>query len=75
MTMTFLFVGGGVLFCLVFFTVHSCISHLGCPGAVDPMCPSGVTGSVRMLERQSELEKLLSISVFLSGPAQTHVSV
>lgn len=39
-------------------TVHSCVSHLGCPGAVDPMRSSGVRGTVWTSEDQSELKKL-----------------
>lgn len=39
-------------------TVHSCISHLGCPGAVDPVGSSGVKGPVWICEDQLELKKL-----------------
>ena len=35
-------------------TVHSRVSHLKCPGAVEPVCSSGVRGPVRTSEDQSE---------------------
>lgn len=47
-----------------FHALYIVVSHLGCPGAVDPVCSSGVTEPVWTSEDQLELKKRHIASLF-----------